>query len=82
MDSQLSFKKQIKKVRNNIKLNLCILKHIRNNDIGSFHIIYVNAVILSHIYYSMTSWSLGLSDYTITNRNTIKADLKTLDKKH
>ncbi|KAJ0003141.1 hypothetical protein NQD34_018181 [Periophthalmus magnuspinnatus] len=57
MDSQLSFKKHIKNVRNKIKFHLVNFKHIRGNLTTEASKLYLNATILPHINYCLTSWS-------------------------
>lgn len=81
IDSQLTFKTQVKKVVNRIKFNLNNFRYIRNNLTTEASKLYMHAMILSHINYCLTSW-------TQTSRTTLqpverlyKQALKTLDKK-
>ena len=54
IDSQLTFKTQVKKVVNRIKFNF---RHIRNNLTTEDSELYINAMILSHMNYCLTSWA-------------------------
>ena len=54
IDSQLTFKTQVKKVVNRIKFNF---RYIRNNLTNEASKLYMHAMILSHINCCLTSWT-------------------------
>lgn len=76
LDIQLTFKSQVKKVVNRIKLNLVNFRHIRSNLTTEASKLYINAMILSHMNYCMTSWTALQSVETVYKRA-----LKTMDNK-
>ena len=81
IDSTLSFKTHIKKVCNRVKFSLANFKYIRNSLTFNFAKLYMDAMIMSHLTYCMTSWgqtnSLSLKPLATLYKRT----LKVLDQK-
>ena len=57
VDSQLSFKKHIKQVRNTVKFNLTNFRYVQNQLPLDAAKLYMHSMIFSHIAYCITSWS-------------------------
>lgn len=57
LDLTLNFKKHVKKLANSLKYNIANYRHIRNSLTTEASSTYLNAMILSHLSYCMTSWS-------------------------
>lgn len=57
LDSQLLFKRQIKKNVNRIKYNLSNLRFIRNNPALESAKLYFDTMIMSYVLYCVTSWA-------------------------
>jgi len=65
IDSNLTFKTHIKKVSQRIRFCLVNFKYIRNTMTFNAAKLYVNAMIMSHLIYCLTSWGQ-------TNGSTLK----------
>lgn len=61
LDSTLSFKKQVKKVMQVTKYNLANFRYIRNCLTTTTAKLYMNAMIIPHLTYCMTSWTQARS---------------------
>ncbi len=55
-DSQLSFKKHVKKV-NIAQFNLANFRFIRNSSTSEAAVLLMNSMIIPHITYCMTTWT-------------------------
>lgn len=69
LDSTLSFKNHIKKLANTVKFNLKNFKQIRPFLTLGAARMFLHSMILSHIEYCITSWSLT----TVTNFKIIES---------
>ena len=81
LDSTLSFRKHIKKVSNSVKYNLANFRRIRNSLTSSAALMFLHCMILSHIDYCLTSWSLACTTALKPIESLYKKALKTLHKK-
>ena len=81
LDSQLSFKQQIKKIVNRIKFNLSNFRFIRNNLTPESAKLYFDTMIMSHMLYCVTSWAAACKTTLKPIETVYKQALKVLDKK-
>lgn len=81
VDSKLNFKQHVKKVANTMKFNLSNFKFIRDNLTLESAKLYFNAMIVSHMTYCMTTWTLACKTTLKSIETIYKQALKTLDKK-
>lgn len=81
VDSQLTFKTQVKKVVHRIKFNLNNFRYIRNNLTTEASKLYMHSMILSHIKYCLTSWTQASRTTLQPVEKLFKQALKILDKK-
>ncbi len=81
LDSNLTFKKHVKKVANTIRYNLANFRHIRPYLTTEAAKLFMDAMIFSNISYCFTSWSQA----NVTNLKPIetlyKQTLQILDQK-
>ncbi len=57
IDQHLSFKKQVRRVINNVKFNINNFKNIRHQLSQSAALLFVHTLILPHLSYCITTWS-------------------------
>ena len=81
IDSNLTFKKQIKTVTNVIKFNLSNFRHIRNCLTTNAATLYFNAMIMSHLSYCLTSWAQAPCTTLKSVQSAYHQAIKVLDKK-
>lgn len=81
LDTQLTFKSQVKKVVNRIKFNLINFRHIRSNLTIEASKLYIDAMILSHMNYCMTSWTQTGRTALQSVETVYKRALKIMDNK-
>uniref|UniRef100_A0A669CUH2 Reverse transcriptase domain-containing protein n=1 Tax=Oreochromis niloticus TaxID=8128 RepID=A0A669CUH2_ORENI len=81
LDPTLSFKSHINKVSQVLKFNNRNFNHIRNNLNMNVAKTYFYSMIISHMDYCLTSWSLACPTTLKTIENIYKRSLKLLDKK-
>ena len=81
IDSNLTFKKHIKKVSQRIRFSLANFKYIRNTLTLKAAKLYMNAMIMSHITYCLTSWGQTNSSTLKPLEMLYKQTLKVLDQK-
>lgn len=81
LDSNLTFKKHVKKVANTIKFNLANFRHIRPYLTIEAANLFMHAMIFSHISYCFTSWSQASKTALKPIEVLYKQTLKALDKK-
>uniref|UniRef100_A0AAR2J957 Reverse transcriptase domain-containing protein n=1 Tax=Pygocentrus nattereri TaxID=42514 RepID=A0AAR2J957_PYGNA len=81
LDSNLSFKNQVKKVINTVKLNLANFRHIRPYLTTEAAKLFMHAMIVSHITYCFTSWSQTSLSILKPIESLYKQALKILDRK-
>ena len=82
LDSNLSFKKQVKKVIRITKYNIANFRYIRSCLTTSAAKLYLNSMIIPHLLYCMTSWTQA-NDTTLKPVFSLyKQALKVLDRKH
>uniref|UniRef100_A0A8C7X350 Reverse transcriptase domain-containing protein n=1 Tax=Oryzias sinensis TaxID=183150 RepID=A0A8C7X350_9TELE len=81
LDSTLSFKSHIKKISNTVKFNLNNFKQIRPfRTLGAARM-FLHSMILSHIEYCITCWSLAGVNTSKTIESLYKKSLKVLYRK-
>lgn len=81
LDSHLNFKKHIKKITNTLRINIAHFRYIRNSlTIDAFNL-YLNAMIIPHFRYCMTSWSQACKTALRPLESLFKSSLKVHDKK-
>uniref|UniRef100_A0A4W5Q9E1 Reverse transcriptase domain-containing protein n=1 Tax=Hucho hucho TaxID=62062 RepID=A0A4W5Q9E1_9TELE len=77
IDSNLSFKAHIKKVCNRVKFSLANFRYIRNALTFNAAKLFMDAMIVSHLTYCLTSWgqtnSLSLKPLATLYKKTLKA---------
>ena len=81
IDSNLSFKRHVKKVINTVKFNLANFRHIRPYLTTEAAKLFMHAMIFSHISYCFTSWSQANATTLRPLESLYKNTLKTLDRK-
>ncbi|KAG5850349.1 hypothetical protein ANANG_G00081360, partial [Anguilla anguilla] len=81
LDPTLDFKKHIKKMDNTLKFNLANFRHVRNSLTVEASKTYLNAMILSHFSYCMSSWSQANKTALRPLKSLYKSALKIHDKK-
>jgi hypothetical protein len=81
LDSNLTFKKHVKKVANTIRYNLANFRHIRPYLTTEAAKLYMHAMIFSHISYCFTSWSQANMTTLKPIEILYKQTLKILDQK-
>lgn len=81
LDSNLTFKKHVKNVANTIKFNLSNFRHIRPYPTTEAAILFMHAMIFSHITYCFTTWSQTSLTTLKPIASLYKQTLKTLDRK-
>lgn len=81
LDPTLSFKCHINKVSQVLKFNNRNFNHIRNTLNMNVAKTYFYSMIISHMDYCLTSWSLACPTTLKTIENIYKRSLKLLDKK-
>lgn len=81
IDSNLTFKSQVKKVCNRVKHSLPNFRYIRNCMSLEAAKMFMNAMIMSHIIYCLTTWSQTSSTTLKPLESLYKQSMKTLDKK-
>lgn len=77
----LGFKKHIKKLTNTIKFNMAQFRYIRNSFTIEASGAYLNAMIVPHFRYCMTSWSQATKTARKPLESLYKSSLKIHDKK-
>ncbi len=82
LDSQLSFKKHVKKVVNIAKFNLANFRFIRNSLTNEAAVLFMNSMIIPHITYCMTTWTQTRRSFLKPVEIIYKQTLKVLDKKN
>uniref|UniRef100_A0A8C6S602 Reverse transcriptase domain-containing protein n=1 Tax=Neogobius melanostomus TaxID=47308 RepID=A0A8C6S602_9GOBI len=81
LDSQFTFKKQVKKVIRTIKLNLANFRYIRQSLNTDAAKLFFYTMIMPHLSYCVTSWSQGCKTTLKPIDSVYKQALKVLDKK-
>ena len=81
LDSNLTFKKQIKKTVGSVKRNLRQFRFIRDQLSSEAAKLYLHSFILSHLAYCVTSWSQAVKTAIKPLSTLYKQALKVLDKK-
>lgn len=81
LDSTLSFKKHIKKLGNTVKYSISNFRHIRNSLTVDAAVTYVNAMIMSHLHYCLSSWSQANKTVLRSIDSLYKQALKVLDRR-
>ena len=81
IDSNLTFKTQVKKVTQRVKFSLANFKYIRNTMTLNSAKLYMNAMIMSHLTYCLTSWGQTNSSTLKPLATLYKQTLKVLDQK-
>ena len=81
LDSNLTFKKQAKKVTQIGKFNIANFKYIRNCLSMDTAKLYFNTLIMSHLTYCLTSWSQSCKTTLSPIQSVYKQALKVLDRK-
>uniref|UniRef100_A0A3P8TK54 Reverse transcriptase domain-containing protein n=1 Tax=Amphiprion percula TaxID=161767 RepID=A0A3P8TK54_AMPPE len=80
LDPNLNFKKHIKRLTNTLKFNLSTYRYIRNSLTTEASYVYLNAMILPHLRYYMTTWSQACVT-TLKPLESLYKTLKIHDKK-
>ena len=81
LDSNLTFKKHIKKVSNTVKFNLQNVKQIRPFLTVNSAKSYLHCMILSHIEYCFTNWSFACATNLKPIEQLYKRAIKVFDRK-
>ncbi len=81
IDQHLSFKKQVRRVINNVKFNINNFKNIRHQLSQSAALLFVHTLILPHLSYCITTWSQAGATTLKPVYSRYKQFLKVLDKK-
>lgn len=81
LDSTLSFKGHVKKLCNKLKFNLVNFRYIRNSLTTEASSTYLNAMIIPHFLYCITSWSQACKTVIKPLESLYKNCLKIHDKK-
>lgn len=81
LDSDLNFKKHVKKLRNKLKFNIANFRYIRGSLTTEASHLYLHSMIFSHFMYCMTSWSQGCKTALRPLESVYKQALKIHDKK-
>ena len=81
LDSQLSFKKQVKNVLAKVKFNLHNFRYIRNNLPPAAALQYFHSMIMPHITNCLTTWSHTHATTLLPIQSVYKQALKALDGK-
>lgn len=81
LDPTLSFKNHVKKLRNTLKFNLANFRYIRNSLTVEASSMYLNAMIIPHFLYCITSWSQSNKTVLKPLESLYKSALKIHDKK-
>ncbi len=81
LDSNLTFKKHVKKVANTIRYNLANFRHIRPYLTTEAAKLFIDAMIFSNISYCFTSWSQANVTTLKPIETLYKQTLKILDQK-
>ena len=81
LDPTLSFKKHVKKLRNTLNFNLANFRYIRNSLTVEASSMYLNAMIIPHLLYCITSWSQSNKTVLKSLESLYKSALKIHDKK-
>ena len=81
LDPTLSFKHHVKKLGNTLKLNLANFRYIRHSLTVEASSMYLNAMIIPHFLYCMTSWFQSNKTILKPLESIYKTALKIHDKK-
>jgi hypothetical protein len=81
LEPNLGFKKHIKKLSNTIKFNMAQFRYIRNSLTIEASGVYLNAMIVPHFRYCMTSWSQATKTALKPLESLYKTSLKIHDQK-
>lgn len=81
IDSNLTFKKHIKKVSQRVRFSLANFKYIRNTMTFNAAKLYVNAMVMTHLTYCLTSWGQTNASTLKPLETLYKQTLKVLDQK-
>ena len=80
-NSNLTFKKHIRKVSQRVRFSLANFKYIRNTMTFNAAKLYVNAMVMSHLTYCLTSWGHTNASTLKPLETLYKQTLKVLDQK-
>ena len=81
LDQNLTFKSHIKKLSNTLKLNISNFRYIRKSLTTEASSTYLNAMIIPHFRYCMTSWSQACRSTLKPLEILYKRSLKVHDQK-